>query len=145
MVKGPVSVQFSRPVVSDSLQPQELQHTRPPYPSPSPEACSDSCPLSRGCHPTISSSIVPFSFCLRSFPASGSFSVSQLFTSGGQSIGVSASASVLPMNILDWLPFRMDLLDLLASLLGKANSVFTNAVSLVPGLHWTRLMGERGN
>ena len=77
--------------------------TRLPCPSPSPRACSNSCPLSRWCHPTISSSVVPFS-CLQSFPASGSFPVSQLFTSGGQNIGVSASASVLPMNIQDWSP-----------------------------------------
>ena len=81
-----------------TLRPHGLQHTRLPYPSPSPRFCSNSCPLSQWCHPTISSAVIPFS-CLRSFPASGSFPVSQLFTSGGQSIGVSASASVLPMNI----------------------------------------------
>ena len=98
------SIQFSRSVVSDSLWPQEPQHTRPPCPSPTPGVYSNSCPLSRWCHPTISSSVIPFSSCLQSFPTSGSFQMSQLFTSGGQSIGVSASASVLPMNIQDWSP-----------------------------------------
>ena len=98
------SVQFSHSVVSDSLQPHGLQHTRPPCPSPTPGAYSNSCPLSRWCHPTISSSVIPFSSRLQSFPASGSFQMSQLFTSGGQSIGVSASTSVLPMNIQDWFP-----------------------------------------
>ena len=97
-------VQLSRSVVSDSLRPRELQHTRPPCPSPAPGAYSNSCPLSRWCHPTISSSIVPFSSCLQSFPASGSFQKSQLFTSGGQSIRISASTSVLPMNTEDWSP-----------------------------------------
>ena len=81
-----------------------LQHGRPPCPSPTPGVYSNSCPLSQWCHPTISSSVVPFSSCLQSFPASGSFQMSQLFASGGQSIGVSASASVLPMNIPDWFP-----------------------------------------
>ena len=87
------------------LWPHGLQHTRLPCPSPTPEACSDSCPLSWWCHPTISSSVVPFSSCPQSFPASGSFPMSQFFASGGQSIGISASASVLPMNIQDWFPF----------------------------------------
>ena len=96
------SVQFSRSVVSDSLQPQGLQHTRLPCPSPTPRACSSSCPLSQWCHPTISSSLTCFSSCLPSFPASESFPRSRLFASGGQSIGVSASASVLPGNIQDW-------------------------------------------
>ena len=81
-----------------------LQHTRPPCPSPTPRVYSNSRPLSRWCHPTISSSVVPFSSCPQSSPASGSFQISQLFTSGGQSIGVSASASVLPMNVQDWFP-----------------------------------------
>ena len=90
--------------MSDSLQPHELQHARPPYPSPTLRACSNSCPLSWRCHLTISSSAVPFPSCLQSFPASESFPVSQFFTSGGQSIGVSASASVLPMDIQDWFP-----------------------------------------
>ena len=98
------SVQFSYSVVSDSLRPDGLQHTRPPCPSPTPRAYSNSCPLSWWCHPTISSSVVPFSLLLQSFPASGYFQMSQLFTSGGQSIGVSASASVLPKNIQDWFP-----------------------------------------
>ena len=96
------SVQFSRSVMSDSLWPHELQHARPPCPSPTPEVYLNSCPLSRWCHPTISSSVVPFSSCPQSFPASGSFPMSQLFTWGGQSIGVSALASVLPVNTQDW-------------------------------------------
>ena len=87
--------------MSDSLQPHGLHHTRPPCPSPTPRVYSNSCPLSRWCHPTNLSFVVPFSSCLQSFPESGSF---QFFTSGGQSIGVSASASVLPMNIQDWFP-----------------------------------------
>ena len=99
-----VSVQFSHSVVSNSLQLYELQHARPPGPSPTPAVCSNSCPSSQWCHPTISSSAVSFFSCLQSFPASGSFQMSQFFTSGGQSIGVSASASVLPMNIQDWFP-----------------------------------------
>ena len=90
--------------MSDSLRPDGLQHTRPPCPSPNPRVYANSCPLSQWCHPTISSSVVPFSSCLQSFPASGSFQMSQLFVSGGQSTGVSASGSVLPMNIQDWFP-----------------------------------------
>ena len=105
------SVQFSLSVISDSLRPHGLQHTRPPCPSPTPRVYSNSCALSQWCHPTISSSVIPFSSCLQSFSASGSFQMSQFFASGGQSIGVSASASVLPVNTQD---FRMDLLDLLA-------------------------------
>ena len=101
------SVQFSRSVVSDSLRPHELQHARPPCPSPTPGVHPNPCPLSRWCHPTISSSVVPFSSCPQSFPASGSFPVSWFFASGGQSIGVSASASVLPMNIQDWFPLGL--------------------------------------
>ena len=100
------SVQFSRSVVSDSLQPHGLQHARLPCTSPTPRACSNSCPSSQWCHPTISSSVVPFSSRLQSFPASGCFQMSQLFASGGQSIGVSASTSVLPMNIQDWFPLE---------------------------------------
>ena len=96
--------QFSHSVVSDSLQPHGLQHTRPPYLSPTPGACSNSCPLSRWCHPNISSSVIPFSSHIQSFPASGSFPNNQLFALGDQSIGVSASASVLPMNTQDWSP-----------------------------------------
>ena len=98
------SVQFSHSVMSDSLRPHGLQHARPPCPSPTPGVYSNSWPLSWWCHPTISFSVVPFSSRLQSFPASGSFQMSQLFTSGGKSIGVSASASVLPMNIQDWFP-----------------------------------------
>ena len=112
------SVQFSHSVVSNSLWPYEPQHTRPPCPSPTPGVYSNSCPLSRWCHPTISSSVFPFSSCPQSFPASvfpfsscpqsfpasGSFQMSQFFASGGQSIGVSASTSVLPMNTQDWSP-----------------------------------------
>ena len=98
------SVQFSHLVMSDSLQPHGLQHARLPGPSPTPRACSNSCLLCRWCHPTISSSIVPFSSHLQYSPASGSFPMSQFFASGGQSIGVSASASVLPMNIQGWIP-----------------------------------------
>ena len=98
------SVQFSLSVMSDSLRPHRLQHVGPPYPLPTPGVYSNSCPLSQWCHPTTSSSVVPFCSSLQSFPASGSFSMSQLFASGGQSIGVSASASVLPMNIQVWFP-----------------------------------------
>ena len=98
--------------MSDSLQPHGLQHTRLPCPSPTPGACSNSCPSSRWCHPTISSSVVPFSSCLQSFTASGSFPLSQFFTSSGQRTGASVSASVLPMNIQDW--FGIDWFDLLA-------------------------------
>ena len=97
------SVQFSCSVMSNSLPPHEPQHLRPLCPSPTPRVYLNSCPLSQWCHPTISSSVVTFS-CPQSFPASGSFQMSQLFTSGGQSIGVSASTSVLPMNTQDWSP-----------------------------------------
>ena len=100
------SDQISRSVVSDSLRPHESQHARPPCPSPTPGVHSDSRPSSRWCHPTISSSVVPFSSCLQSFLASGSFQMSQFFPSGGHSIGVLASASVLPMNIQDWFLLR---------------------------------------
>ena len=97
-------VQFSHSVTSNSLWSHGLQHARPPCPSPTPRVYSNSRPFNRWCHPTISSSVIPFSFCLQSFPASGSFQMSQLFASGGQIIGVSASALVLPMNIQDWFP-----------------------------------------
>ena len=96
------SVQFSHSVMSDSLWPYELQHARPPCPSPTPGVQSNSCPSSPWCHPAISSSVVPFSSCPQSLPASGSFQMSQLFTSDGQSTGVSTSTSVLPMNTQDW-------------------------------------------
>ena len=95
-------VHFSYSVMSESLQSHGLQHDRLPFPSPTAGACSSSCPSGRQCHPTISSSVSPFSFCHQSFPASGSFLVSQFFTSDGQCIGASASASVLPMYIQDW-------------------------------------------
>ena len=98
------SVQFSRSVVSDSLWPHESQDARPPCPSPTPGVHPNSCPSSWWCHPAISSSVVPFSFYPQSLPASGSFPMSQLFAWGGQSIGVSASASVFPMNTQDWFP-----------------------------------------
>ena len=98
------SVQFSHSVVSDSLWPQEPQHARPPCSSPTPGVHPDPCPLCRWCHPTISSSVVPCSSCPQSFATSGSFQMSQLFISGGQSFGVSASISVLPMNTQDWSP-----------------------------------------
>ena len=102
-----VSLQLHCWVVSESLRPHGLQHARPPCPSQTPGACSDSRPSSQWCHPTISSSVIPFSSCLHSFPALGSFPVSQFFTSGGQRIGVSASASVLPVNTQDWSPLGL--------------------------------------
>ena len=98
------SVQFSRSVVSNSLRPHELQHARPPRPSPTPGVHSNSCPSSRWCHPAISSSVVPFSSCPQSLPVSESFPMSQLFAWGGQSTGVSALASFLPKNTQDWSP-----------------------------------------
>ena len=98
------SVNFSRSVVSDSLWPHEFQHARPPWLSPTPRVYSNSCPSSQWCHPAISSSVVPFSSCPQSLPASESIPMSQLFAWGGQSIGVSALASVLPMNTQDWSP-----------------------------------------
>ena len=91
----------------DSLQPHGLQHTRFPCPSQSPGVCSNSCPLKWWCHPPVSSSVVPFSSSLQSFPASGSFPMSRLFTSGGPSIGASASAAILPMNIQNWFPLGL--------------------------------------
>ena len=105
IIKSPLL--FSRSVMSDSLWPYGLQHARLPCPSPSPGACSNSCPLSQWCYPTISSSVIPFSSCSQSFPASGSFLMSQLFASGDQSIGASASALVLLMNIRDWFPLGL--------------------------------------
>ena len=100
------SVQFSRSVMSDSLWPHESQHPRPPCPSPTPRAYPNSCPSSQWCHPAILSSVILFSSCPQSFPASESFPMNQFFTSGGQSIGVSASASVLPINTQDWSPLE---------------------------------------
>ena len=102
-----VACQFSHLAMPDSLWPHGLQHSRLPCPSPTPGACSNSCPSSRWCHPIISSSIVPFSSCLQSFPASGALPMNQFFTSGSQSIGASAWASVLPMNIQDWFPLGL--------------------------------------
>jgi len=112
------SVQFSCSVMSNSMQPDGLQHARPPCPSPTPRVYLNSCPLSWWCHPTISSSVVPFSSCLQSFPASGSFLMNQLFVSGGQSIGFSASITVLPMNTQDW------------SLLGQTGWIFLQSKGL---------------
>ena len=108
------SVQFSCSVMSDSLWPHGLQHARPSCPSPTPRAYSNSHPLHQWCHPTISSSVVPFSSHLQSFPASRSFPMSQFFTSGGQSIGVSVSESVFSVNTQDWFPLGLSGLDLLA-------------------------------
>ena len=120
---------FSHSVVSNSLCPHGLQHARPPCPSPTPRVCSDSCPSSRWYHPTISSSVVPFSSFLQSFPASGSFPVSRLFASGGQNFGASASTSVLPMNIQGWFPLG---LTCLISLQSKGLSrVFLLAISFI--------------
>ena len=101
------SIQFSHSVMSDSLQRHGLQHARLPCPSPTPPACSNSCPTSQWGHPNISSSVIPFSSCFLSYPVSGSFPVSQFFTSGDQSIGVLTSASVPPMNIQDWFPLGL--------------------------------------
>ena len=116
--------QFSCLVVSNSLWPHGLRQARPPCPSPTPGVYWNSCPLSQWCHPTISSPVVPFSSCPQSFPASGSFQMSQFFASGGQSIGALASASVLPMNIQDWFPLG---LTTLISLQSKGLSkVFSN-------------------
>ena len=118
------TVQFSRSVMSDSLQLHGLQHTRLPFLSPTPGVYLNSCPLSWWCHATISSSVVPFSSCLKSFPPSGSFQMSQFFPWGGQSTGVSASASVLPMNIQDWSPLGWtDLISLQSKGLSR---VFSN-------------------
>ena len=103
-----VTIQFSCSVVSNSLIPHGLQNARPPCPSPTPGACSNSCPSSLWCHSTILSSVIPFSTCLQSFPESGSFPMSQLFSSCGQSIGASGSASVLSINIQDWFPLELN-------------------------------------
>ena len=119
-----ISVQFSRSVVSDSLWPHGLQHARLPCPSQSPGVCWNSCSLNQWCHPTISSSVIPFSSCLQSFPASGSFTMSQLFTSRGQKIVTSASKSVLPMNSHGWFP--LDLTALISLQSKGLSSVFAN-------------------
>ena len=122
--------------MSDSLWSHGLQHARVPCPSPTPGAHSNSCPSSRWCHPTISSSVIPFSSCFQSFSASGSFPISQLFTSDGQSIGVSASASVLPMNIQVWFPLGLTSLISLQpkSLESSSAPQFEGINSLVPSL-----------
>ena len=125
VASGPInSVQFSRLVVSNSLWPHG-QHARPPCPSPTPRVYPNSFPLSQWCHPTISSSVIPFSSCLQSFPASASFPMSQFFSSGGQSIGTSASASILPRNVQDWFPLGLTSLDSLQS--KGLSRVFSNA------------------
>ena len=118
------SAQFSHSVLSDSLWPHELQHARLSCPSPSPGACSNSCPSSQWCHPTISSSVTPFSSCLQSFPASGSFPMNWLLASGDQSIGASASALVLPMNIQGWFP--LGLTGLLSLQSRELSKIFSN-------------------
>ena len=127
-----ISVQFSCSVVSDSLWPHESQHTRPPCPSLTPRVYPNSCPLSWWCHPTVSSSVVPFSSCPHSFPASGSFPKSQLFASGGQSIGVSASTPVLPMNTQDWYPLRWTgWISWQSKGLSRVFSIITVSISLI--------------
>ena len=126
--------QFSRSVVSDSLGSHGLQHTRLPCPSPTPGACSNSCSSSQWCHPTVSFSVIPFSSCLQSFPGSGSFQMSQSFASGGQSTGVSASASVLPINIQDWFPLGLtDVISLQSKGLKSLLQLSSNA-SIQPSL-----------
>ena len=133
--------------MSDSSQPHELQHTRLSCPALSPRAYSDSSPLSRWCHSTISSSIIPFSSCPQSFPASGSFPMSQLFTEGGQSIGASASASVLPMNIQDWFPLGLTgvqgtLKSLLQHHSSKASILWRSAFFMVQLSHLDMTTGK---
>ena len=115
---------FSHSVVSDSLQPHGLQHARLLCPSPTPEAYSNSCPSHQWHHPTISSSVIPFISCLQSFPALGSFQMTRFFTSGGQSIGASASSSVLPMNIQGWFPLGLS--GLISLLSKRLSRVFSN-------------------
>ena len=135
-----IPLQFCPSVISDSLQPHGLQHTRLPCPPPTPGACSNSCPLSWWCHPTISSSVIPFSSHLQSFPASSSFQMSQLFTLGGQNIGVSASASVLPKNIQDWFPLGWTLKSLLQHHSSKASILWRSAFFIVQLSHRTWLL-----
>ena len=139
-------VEFSHTVVSDSLRPHGLQHVRPPCSSPTPGAYSNSCRLSWWCHPTISSSVASFSSCLQSFSASGFFLMSQFFTSGGQSIGVSASSLVLPMNIQDWLPLGLTglislqskgLLGVFSSIIIQKQQFFSTQLSL-----WIKLLAS---
>ena len=138
------SAQFSRTVMSDSLPPRGLQHARPPCPSPTPRVYSNSCPLSQWYHPTISSSVIPFSSHLQSFPASGSLQMSQFFTSGGQSTGVSASASVLPMNIQDWCPLGwtgwISLLEILVDQLSHPYMTTGKTIALTIGTFVSKVM-----
>ena len=124
MTKYNVSLLFSCSFVSDSFRHHGLQRARPPCPSPSTGVCSNSCPLSQWCHPTISSSVSPFSSCFQSFLASGSFPMSQLFASGGQSMGASAPVSVLPMNIQGW--FLLGLIGLISLLSKELSRVFSS-------------------
>ena len=131
---------FTRSVVSNSLWPHGLQHARLPCPLPSFRVCSNSCPVSQWCHPTIFSSVVPFSSCLQSFPASGSFPVSWLFTSGGQSIGASVSASILPMSIQGWFPLGLTgLISLLSRGLSRVFS--SNTIPSINSLVLSLLYG----
>ena len=132
---------FSHSVMSHSFQPHALQHARLPCPSLSPRACSNSCPSSWWGHPTSLSSAIPFS-CLQSFPASGSFLMSHLFTSGGQSIGVSASASLFPMNIRDWFP--LGLTGLISLLFKGLSRIFSNTTVQKASMHYLILNPEPG-
>ena len=135
-----ISVHFSRSVMSDSLQSHESQHARPPCPSPTPGVYSNPCPSSWWCHPAISSSVIPFSSCPQSLPASGSFPVSQLFAWGDQSIGVSASASVLPMNIQDWSPLGWT--DWISLQFKGLSGVFSNTIVLKHQVFGTQISSQ---
>ena len=138
-------VQFSHSVMSDSLRPYGLQHTRLPCPSLSPGVCLNACSLSWWCHPNISSSVVPFSSCPQSFPASESFLMSRLFASGGQSIRASASASVLPVNIQDWFPLGLiGFISLLSKGLSRVYHTF-NYCWIVPGVSLLSLLKRRSH
>ena len=133
--------------MSNSLWPHELQHTRLPCPSLCPGVCSNSCPLSQWCHPTISSSVALFSFHPQSFPASGFFTMSQFFASGGQSIGASASASVLPVNLQGWFPLELtSSISLQSKELSRVFSITTNASILRPTkkAEWWRMFSKCG-
>ena len=137
MLSERYSVQFSCSVMSSSLRPHELQHARPPCPSPAPGVHSNSCPSSRWCHPAISSSVIPFSSCPQSLPASGSFPMSSVFASGGQSIGASGSASVLPVNIQDWFP--LGLTALISVQFKEFSRVFSNTTVQKHQFFWVLL------
>ena len=140
------SVQFSCSIVFDSLRPPELQHARPPCQWPTPGVHSNPCPLSWWCHPTTSSSVVPFSSCPQSFPASGYFPMSQLFASGGQSIGVSASTSVLPMNTQDWSPLVWTgRISLQSKGLGLVNILYSRSYILQTVKTTERLYAKEGH